>query len=679
MKLTAETLIESTRETVWRLSQTPELHTRWDLRFTDIEYLPRASTDEPQRFHYATRIGFGLAVKGWGETIGHPDRATSALRFGSTQASSLIREGTGSWTYLDSGRKVCFSTVYDYATRYGALGRLIDLLFRPLMIWATRWSFDRLRIWIEDGVQPEMSFRLWLVKVVTRSSLALTWIHEGLVPKILAQRADEIALVRESGLYWSTPSHTLAALGFAEIAFGLWLLSGRSEKLAAIFSTLGIASLATLVVSLRPAVLSDPLGGVSKDLGLLACGLVVYVLSDSSPLACRAKPTRRRETRDDVQSPFAMALGEDLHLTAPLVRAHLTPRPGVYRYEGIMTTVWRVEGLRRWLTAPFLWAGSWMHTLFPETGEEVPFEIVNRLVGGADGVARMTFERTFRLPGVERRFEATMRYDATRDIILDALGRPPHLLVELVSTAEGGGITLRTRRQWLTPFGLALRIPLPRVLVGEATIEEWQESELSLGIRVTISNRLFGRFFGYEGVFHRVDESAAGIPLSPATPIVRPRLLRGARAALFLFACMGTAAYAASFSTPTITDAARVWGVRIAKAAVISWPAFGLALLRAAGPGQFWAWVDVCLRTMARGIIVLTVATVINVALAVAGMRAGGIAFFATHLSLLLTSDVTMATVFVREAICFGLSPRMALGLWVGVLNGVFALSLVLL
>ena len=44
---------------LWRLTQTPELHRRWDLRFTDIEYLPRPDEAEPQRFLYATRIGFG--------------------------------------------------------------------------------------------------------------------------------------------------------------------------------------------------------------------------------------------------------------------------------------------------------------------------------------------------------------------------------------------------------------------------------------------------------------------------------------------------------------------------------------------------------------------------------------------------------------------------------------------
>src|SRR5438067_4821556 len=55
----------------------------------------------------------------------------------------------------------------------------------------------------------------------------------------------------------------------------------------------------------------------------------------------------------------------------------------------------------------------------------------------------------------------------------------------------------------ISPFGLPIRIRLPRFLAGEAAIEEWQESETSLGIRVTISNRLFGAFFGYEGAFER--------------------------------------------------------------------------------------------------------------------------------------------------------------------------------
>ena len=82
-------------EQVWKYSQTPDLHERWDLRFTDIEYLPRADDNEPQRFRYATRIGFGLAINGEGESIGErasEESRSSALRFWSDDGRSLIRE-----------------------------------------------------------------------------------------------------------------------------------------------------------------------------------------------------------------------------------------------------------------------------------------------------------------------------------------------------------------------------------------------------------------------------------------------------------------------------------------------------------------------------------------------------------------------------------------------------------
>lgn len=58
-------------EEVWRRTQVPDLHELWDLRFTAIDYLPRRSEEEPQRFRYSTRLGFGLKVNGEGESTGH--------------------------------------------------------------------------------------------------------------------------------------------------------------------------------------------------------------------------------------------------------------------------------------------------------------------------------------------------------------------------------------------------------------------------------------------------------------------------------------------------------------------------------------------------------------------------------------------------------------------------------
>ena len=51
-------------------TQEPDEHERWDLRFTDIDYRPRPDESEPQRFDYATRVGFGVGVEGHGESTG---------------------------------------------------------------------------------------------------------------------------------------------------------------------------------------------------------------------------------------------------------------------------------------------------------------------------------------------------------------------------------------------------------------------------------------------------------------------------------------------------------------------------------------------------------------------------------------------------------------------------------
>jgi len=65
-----ESHIRGPLEEVWRLTQTLELHERWDLRFSSITYLPKDDESAPQRFRYATRVGLGQEVVAWGETAG---------------------------------------------------------------------------------------------------------------------------------------------------------------------------------------------------------------------------------------------------------------------------------------------------------------------------------------------------------------------------------------------------------------------------------------------------------------------------------------------------------------------------------------------------------------------------------------------------------------------------------
>jgi uncharacterized membrane protein YphA (DoxX/SURF4 family) len=121
--------------------------------------------------------------------------------------------------------------------------------------------------------------RLHSVKVVARSALGLIWFYEGIVPKLLFLRVDQIDLVQRSGLVWRSPEWTLHAIGVAQIAVGLWLLGGVAERAAALVATAWMCVLIVLVASGVPALLTDPYGALVKDLSLIASAYTVWVLS----------------------------------------------------------------------------------------------------------------------------------------------------------------------------------------------------------------------------------------------------------------------------------------------------------------------------------------------------------------------------------------------------------------
>ncbi|MRG60818.1 SRPBCC family protein [Agromyces sp. CFH 90414] len=149
-----EAYVRCDLETLWRLTQDPGEHVRWDLRFSRIT----PERDLPgggHAFTYERSLGLHV-IRGTGTTIGERVRAdgvrTSALRFDTDDPWSPLRHGRGYWRYVPEPGGVRFSTGYDYEPGFG---RLADRVLRPLVVWMTAWSFDRLRIWAETGESPE--------------------------------------------------------------------------------------------------------------------------------------------------------------------------------------------------------------------------------------------------------------------------------------------------------------------------------------------------------------------------------------------------------------------------------------------------------------------------------------------------------------------------------------------
>lgn len=302
MGIYVETFIRQSLDTVWAHTQEPALHERWDLRFSEIRYLPRADDTEPQRFLYATRIGFGLAIRGEGESMGarHTENghATSALRFSSEHPLSLIREGSGYWKYIPERDGVRFLTWYDYRTRFGLLGTIADrVAFRPLMGWATAWSFDRLRLWLEEGTHPTVALRLALTHAIARFGLVFTFAYHGLVPKLLGRHADELAMLHDAGVPVAQQSTALIAAGVAELMFAAVLLIAWRARWPAVLS-IALMLAATIGVAVAsPRFLGAAFNPVSLNAIVIALAVIDLLTHAYAPSARRCARAPRAERR----------------------------------------------------------------------------------------------------------------------------------------------------------------------------------------------------------------------------------------------------------------------------------------------------------------------------------------------------------------------------------------------
>ena len=152
--LYVETVIRTDLDTLWRHTQDPALHRRWDLRFAEISPID----GHDGHFRYASRF-LGRhghrrrGERGIARLAGRLAHVGAAVRLRRPAVADQL--GRGFWRYTPVGDGVRFVTGFDYGTRWGRFGQLADRVFRPVFGWLTAWSFDRLRLWLETGIPPE--------------------------------------------------------------------------------------------------------------------------------------------------------------------------------------------------------------------------------------------------------------------------------------------------------------------------------------------------------------------------------------------------------------------------------------------------------------------------------------------------------------------------------------------
>jgi hypothetical protein len=161
------------------------------------------------------------------------------------------------------------------------------------MGWATAWSFDRLRLWIEKGIDPAISMQRSAIHAICRFVVALVWLYQGLVPKLLARHADELAMLADAGIPNSSLPSVLAAIGLAEVLFGAAVLVFFRHRWPLMLTVwLMIVAIAGVIVK-SPRFLVAAFNPVSLNLLLATVALIGVLVMNDLPSAChclRQKP-----------------------------------------------------------------------------------------------------------------------------------------------------------------------------------------------------------------------------------------------------------------------------------------------------------------------------------------------------------------------------------------------------
>ena len=200
-----------------------------------------------------------------------------------------------------------------------------------------------------------------------------------------------------------------------------------------------------------------------------------------------------------MKSIYSEALGDEFEKLHPEIRRRFG-----FSSEDKTAAIGRGTMERLWhgpfYTYPFLLLGTFRKIMFPEQGADVPFTIENYAYRDSFGRETVTWVRTFHAKRT-RMFCAYMIQGPKRGVVVDYLGTHQHLAVDLhLSVAENGGMKIRSGEQRFYEGLLGFRFPM--LFSGVAEVCEWyDEARGQFGISVVVSNRLWGRLFGYYGYF----------------------------------------------------------------------------------------------------------------------------------------------------------------------------------
>jgi hypothetical protein len=162
------------------------------------------------------------------------------------------------------------------------------------MGWATAWSFDRLKLWIEKGIDPAISLRNTLIYALARFTIILIWLYHGLVPKLLFLHRDELAMMAAAGISGDLVPVVVRVFGLVEVAFALFLLLTWGWRWTILLNLPAMFVAMLGVILIAPSYLLAAFNPVSLNLAVIVLALIGYLASADLPSARHCQRQERQ-------------------------------------------------------------------------------------------------------------------------------------------------------------------------------------------------------------------------------------------------------------------------------------------------------------------------------------------------------------------------------------------------
>ena len=267
---------------------------------------PRTKTS-PNGSRTRPRSHPGVTIAGTGESLGDRDRPDgtrwSGLKFWASDKRSIIETGAGYWRYIPTDDGVRFLTRYDYRPRWGRFGEFIDRwVFRPLFGWGTAWSFDRLRLWLEEGTPPERSRDQAIAHALAVAGLAGVFAYQGLVPKVWKLDEGEVNIWHQIGLTDSTAKRVVRTVGAVEAGLAVATVAQSGKRWPFVIAITAMPALAAGAAKADRSILTRAFNPGSPGIAVAALGGIALATR-------KGRPSGRRPLR---QSPDRQPDAEEL-------------------------------------------------------------------------------------------------------------------------------------------------------------------------------------------------------------------------------------------------------------------------------------------------------------------------------------------------------------------------------